>query len=400
MAPLMEMGETTSKHSLRTDPVVVAQVITRLNVGGPARHALLLTRSLEKRGFHNLLISGSEGLREGRLDPLDPNGSISVPTLHREVSLSDDLRTYFTLRRLFRLRRPAIIHTHMAKAGALGRLAAGAVPESVVLHTFHGHVLESYFGRLKEKAFMASERALARRSDVLVAVAPQTRDQLLDFGIGRPNQWRIVPLGLELESFLTDVPPRRVARIRIGLPESGPIVGIVGRLVKIKDHETFLRAAMEVSLAEPSCTFAVAGDGPLRPELEQLAVSVLPGRVKFLGWVSDLPSLYAALDVVVLTSRNEGTPVALIEAGAAKRPVVATDVGGVSEVVLQGGTGFLAAVGDVSSIARKILILLRDPERSREMGERARVHVVARFSATRLVNEMENLYLELLASRR
>lgn len=389
-----------SSDSLRSNPPLVAWVITRLNIGGPARHALLLSRSLQERGFHSVLISGSEGPREGRLDAFDLEESISVPTLRREISPLDDLRTYFTLRRLFRLRRPAIIHTHMAKAGAVGRLAAKAAPEAVVIHTFHGHVLESYFSRLKEKAFMASERALARRSDVLIAVASQTRDQLLDFGIGRPDQWRIVPLGLELASFLKDAPAPRVARTRLGLPEHGPIVGIVGRLAKIKDHETFFRAALEVSSAEPSSTFAVAGDGARRSELEQLAAQILPGRVRFLGWVSDLVSLYAALDVVVLTSRNEGTPVALIEAGAARRPVVATDVGGVSEVVRNGDTGFLVGVGDVSSVARKILLLLRDPERSREMGDRARAHVIVRFSATRSVKEMEDLYLELLASRR
>ena len=179
----------------------------------------------------------------------------------------------------------------------------------------------------------APSAALAKRTDALVSVSTRVRDELLALGIGTPGQWRVVPLGLELGDLLRGPAERSASRAALGLPPQDQLVGIVGRLAAIKDHGTFLAMAAKLAAARPDVSFVVAGDGALRESLEATARSLLGTRIRFLGWATDLPVLYGALDVVVLTSRNEGTPVALIEAGAAGRPVVATDVGGVAEVI-------------------------------------------------------------------
>jgi glycosyltransferase involved in cell wall biosynthesis len=283
----------------------------------------------------------------------------------------------------------------MAKAGSLGRWAARQADVPHVVHTFHGHVLQDYFSPPVNRAFISLERFLARKTDVLVAVSEAIRDELLDLGIGRRDQWRVVPLGLDLEALLEDLPDRAESRSTMGLPTEGPIVGIVGRLVPIKEHPLFFRAAARIARERPDIHFVVAGDGELRSTLENEARSLLSDKVTFLGWVDDLPALYSALDVVVLTSRNEGTPVALIEAAAAGRPAVATDVGGVGDVVLHGKTGCLVAPGDEDALARSIIGSL-DPIVGAALGRAGREHVADRFSSRRLVHDIAALYDDLL----
>jgi len=303
------------------------------------------------------------------------------------------------LTRLVRGRRPDVVHTHMAKAGAIGRLAAHRAEVPVIVHTFHGHVLDGYFSRPVARAFIATERRLARWSSALVAVSPAVRDELLDLGIGRTDQWRVIPLGLELDPLLDAGVDRASARSSLGLPVDGAVVGIVGRLVPIKDHATFIAAAAKVAAEREDVRFAIVGDGELRTDLERTSRAALGDRVVFTGWVHDLPRLYAALDVVALTSRNEGTPVALIEAAAAGRPVVATRVGGVADVVRDGVTGALVDAGDAAGIARELLKVLADAGLARARGDAARAHVRDRFSAERLEDDIVALYEELLGPR-
>jgi glycosyltransferase involved in cell wall biosynthesis len=377
----------------------VMRVITRLNIGGPARQAILLTDAFGSRGQASHLVWGTVSPGEGELTL--PRGTVNthVPELHRELRPADDVRAVWKLERLMRARRPQIVHTHMAKAGALGRLAARRTGVPVVIHTFHGHVLEGYFSGWKSRAFLATERGLARMSDALVAVSPAVREELLALGIGRPGQWRVIPVGLDLHDLLTREVDRAQARGALGLPETGPVVGIVGRLVAIKDHVTFLDAAARVARERPDVTFVVAGGGELRSELEVRARHLLGDRCRFLGWVMDLPTLYAALDVVVLTSRNEGTPVALIEAGAAGKPAVATRVGGVADVVQDGKTGLLVQPGDPRAVAAGISALLDDPGRARALGEAAKREASSRFTIERLADDLAGLYGELLARK-
>jgi glycosyltransferase involved in cell wall biosynthesis len=271
----------------------------------------------------------------------------------------------------------------------------------VVAHTFEGHVLEGYFSRARSRAFIEVERRLARRSDALIAVSSAIRDELLALGIGEPEQWHVIPVGLDLTELLAGPQERSRARTALHLPQEGRAIGIVGRLVPVKDHETFFRAAARLLAQDPELLVVVAGDGPDAARVREAADRIVgAGRVRFLGWVHDLRALYGALDVVVSTSRHEGTPAALMEAGAASLPVVATDVGGVADVVDDGTTGVLAPAGDDAAIAAVAASLLADPDRARVLGAAARDHVAGRFSSERLAADLVQLYDELLARRR
>lgn len=384
------------RHRALVNPRVL-RVMTRLNVGGPSRQAIFLTRELKERGFDTRLVWGASGPREGTVDPGPGVAATSMPWLTRDLHPAQDLRVLKDLYGMMRRWRPQIVHTHLAKAGALGRVAAQRSGVPVVVHTFHGHVLQEYFSALKNRAFVEAERRLAARTDALIAVAPWVRDELLAMGIGKERNWHVVPVGVDLAPLLTIRPDPTDARAKLGLPLDGPIVGCVGRLVAIKDHETFFQAAVRVADAVPDATFVLAGDGELREGLQAKATAMLGDRVRFLGWVDDLPTLYGAFDVVALTSRLEGTPVSLIEASAAGKPVVATNVGGVGDVVRDGNTGLLVPPRDPVAVAANVLTLLQDPEGARRMGEEGARWVEGRFSDHRLADDLTGLYERLLA---
>jgi glycosyltransferase involved in cell wall biosynthesis len=300
------------------------------------------------------------------------------------------------LQRRIHERRPDIVHTHLSKAGVLGRIAARRAKVPVVVHTYHGHIFEGYFRRPVARGFLEIEKRLARSTDALLAVSPEIRDQLLTLGIGKPSQWHVIPLGLELDHLLANSTTRPEARAALGLPSDRPIVGIVGRLVPIKAHHTFFQAASLIAQEEPNALFVVAGDGELRGELERAGRAALGERIRFLGWVSDLPLLYAALDVAVLSSENEGTPVALIEAGAAGLPTVATSVGGVPDVIQDGTTGLLVPAKDQAALAGATVKLLTTPELRRSIGLAARERVRDRYAAEVLVKNLAALYENLV----
>jgi glycosyltransferase involved in cell wall biosynthesis len=250
-----------------------------------------------------------------------------------------------------------------------------------------------------ERTILAVERALARRTDALVAVSDRVRDDLVALRVGRPEQWRVIPIVYELAGFATATLPRPEARRLLRIPPEGQVVGIVGRLVRVKDHDTLFAAARAILKTRSDVRFVVAGDGPLRVSLEGSAKRALGNRVQFLGWVQNLVALYRALDVIALTSRNEGTPAALIEAAACSVPAVATDVGGVSEVVLDGRTGFLVPPGESDMVAQRLLMLLSNSELRQEFGSAARDHVLERFDAGRAADAHDALYRELLSNR-
>jgi len=382
----------------------IVRIIARLNIGGPAIHTVLLTAGLDGARFESLLVTGVVGPDEGDMCDLALAKGVTpqvIPELGRELHLVRDLVTLFKLYRLLRRERPHVVHTHTAKAGAVGRVAARLAGVPVVLHTFHGHVFRGYFGPRKTQFFINLEKFLARLSDCVVTVSKGLRHDLAAYGIAPLTKIAVVPLGFDLEPFLT-VTQEAGARWRreAGLPEDAPLVGIVARLTGVKNHRLFLEMARRVADAAPETWFAVVGDGELRAELEAYAAELgLAGRVRFTGWVRDMPPVYAALDVVVITSLNEGTPVTLIEGMAAGRPVVSTAVGGVPDIVADGESGLLAPSGDADGLARAVTALLRAPARRQAMGQVGRESVRERFSAARLVGDVERLYLELLAFR-
>lgn len=376
----------------------VLRVIARLNIGGPAIHATLLHERLNPARFHSTLVTGSEAAGEGNyLDLHGRHAEVTlIPDLGREIRPLRDLRTVWQLTALMRRLRPHIVHTHTAKAGAVGRLAARLAHVPVVVHTFHGHVLSGYFSPATTAVYRGIERQLARHTDRLLAVTPRVADELVALGVGARSQYRVLPIGLDLAPLVASARHRGALRAELGVGDV-PLVGIVARLAPIKAHDVFLAVAARVRQTLPAARFLVVGDGEQRLALEQQATALgLADAVRFLGWRADIDRLYADLDVVVLTSRNEGSPVALIEAMAAGVPVVATDVGGVADVVEHGATGLLAPVDDAAGLAGHVLRLLAAPDERRVFGDRGRAAVVATYGADRLVTDIEALYEDLI----
>lgn len=381
----------------------VLRIIARLNVGGPAIHATLLTTRLDPSRYSTTLVAGTEGPEEGSyLDVrgVELPGLVRLPALGREIQGGQDVSALLTLMRLIRRERPHIVHTHTAKAGTLGRIAAYLCRVPVIVHTFHGHVLQGYFSAAKTRVFVGIERLLARASDRLIAVSPRVRADLLALGIGRPDRFDVVPLGLDLDRYLAVTGPDGALRRELGVDVDVPLIGIVARLVPIKAHELFLEAATRLMQRFPTARFVIVGDGERRGALQTLASTLgVDARVHFLGWRGDLDRIYADLDVVALTSRNEGSPVALIEAMAAGRTVVSTDVGGVSDVVADRRTGRLVADADAAALATVITELLEDAPQRCRLGAAARQHARTHYGAERLVADIDALYTRLLSTR-
>lgn len=381
----------------------VLRIIARLNVGGPALHATVLTERLDSRRYDSLLIAGTEEPAEGnylRLHGKELGHLIPLPALGREIRGWRDGAALLALVRLMRRVRPHVVHTHTAKAGTLGRLAAYLTGVPVVLHTYHGHVFQGYFSPARSRVFLAIERALARRTDRLLTVSETVRQELLGLGIGRPERFTVLPLGLDLDRFVTCETLAGQLRAELGVGVATPLVGIVARLVPIKAHEVLFEAAATLAAELPEARVLVVGDGERRAELEALADRLgLAGRLRFLGWRRDLDRIYADLDLVALTSRNEGSPVSLIEAMAAGRAVVATRVGGVPDIVEDGVTGCLVASGDARGLAEAIGALLRDPERRQAFGRAGRKRVYPAFGVDRLVADVDRLYTALLREK-
>jgi glycosyltransferase involved in cell wall biosynthesis len=386
------------------DPIRVLRVIARLNVGGPALHVSYLTRELDERGYETRLVAGRVGRGEGSMEYVAAEQGIEVryvDALQREIEPLADLRAALRLRRLIRTWRPQVLHTHTAKAGAVGRLAAllsGSARPRVVVHTFHGHVLRGYFGPLKAFLFRRLETMLAHSTDALIAVSSQVRDDLVRLGVAPSERISVIRLGLDLDARLkTDDPGGTHVRSDLGIAARSFVVGWFGRMTGIKRVDVLLDAFAALRAAGVDAQLLLVGDGPLRAELENHArVLEIDACVHFVGFQDDIGAYLEAVDGVALTSANEGTPVTLIEASAAKRPVVSTAVGGVPDVVLEGVTGFLVPDEDSHAVADRLRILASDPELRRQMGEAGARHVRATYSVPRLVDEIDALYRDLL----
>jgi len=364
-----------------------------MNVGGPALQVSTLMRGLDRELFDQRLFAGFVGPDEADyVNQRAPDVQVCrVPTLGRAVRPTDDLRALWELTTAMRQFRPHIVHTHTAKAGALGRAAAVLARVPVRVHTFHGHLLRGYFSPAKTRLVVQTERRLASVTDQLVAVGRTVRDDLLTAGIGRPAQYAVVPPG----TTLAPGPGRSEARRQLGLPQDSLVVAYVGRVTKIKRPDRFLAVAREVRRAVPAARFLVCGDGDLHGDLESAAD--LDDSLHLLGWRADVETVYAATDMVLLTSDNEGMPVSLIEAGLAGVPAVATNVGSVGEVVHNGETGLLAGP-DVEELAQHTIQILRDDQLRGRMGEQARMWTTQRFGAERLVQDTHDLYASVAAA--
>ncbi len=405
----------------------VIRIIARLNVGGPAKHVVWLTSGLKDAGFDTLLVTGK--VPEGEEDMSYFADELGVTPryfseMSREISLND-LRTVWKLYRLYLRERPDIVHTHTAKAGTVGRTAGflyrwltpgvfiGKPRQCKFVHTYHGHVFHSYYGPRRTRLFLAIERLLAKFiTDRLIVISKQQSIEIGEkFRVGRSDQIKVIPLGLDLGLFADHASRRAKFRHELCIPDHTILIGIVGRLTEIKNHQMFLSVAARLKEIDPACwrqgavRFIVIGDGGLREALEyQTEVLGLEQDVIFVGSRKDPEYFYPALDVVALTSHNEGTPLTLIEAMANARPVVATSVGGVvdllGEVVEDGPyevcrRGIAVPPGDREAFVSALSRIIRDRSLRQELGERGLEFVEVNYSKERLFEDIKNLYGEL-----
>jgi glycosyltransferase involved in cell wall biosynthesis len=381
----------------------VVRLFSRLNIGGPSIHVILLTAGLTPKGYRTRLVVGQESQQEGNLRSLAADHGVvceALPSLGREIRPLSDFRAFWGLLRMIRHFRPLVVHTHAAKAGLLGRAAARLAGVPVIVHTYHGHVLRGYFGPLRTAFFRLLEATMARLSDALVAVSDAVRKDLISLGVASEEKIRVVPLGLDLAHLARPL-PRGALRHRYGVVDQAPLIGMVGRLVPIKDVPTFLRAAQIVHNTRPDSRFALVGDGEERNLLEQECRQLgLSETVSFHGWRQDIGAVLGDLDVVVNSSLNEGTPVALIEALAAGRAVVATAVGGTPDLLGGGARGLLVPPSDPAALAAAILETLERPQAARERAEAGRAYVLAHHGVGRLLEDIDALYRELIAKKR
>jgi glycosyltransferase involved in cell wall biosynthesis len=401
----------------------VVRIIARLNVGGPAKHVVWLTAGLSD--YQTLLVAGTVPPGEGDMGYCAEQANVAphfIPEMSREIS-AKDIVTVWKLFRLFLRERPDIIHTHTAKAGTVGRVAGffyrWFTPTSLVgkprkvkfVHTYHGHIFHSYYGSLKTKLFIAIEKILARLvTDRIVVISDQQAREICDeFGVGKRKQIVVIPLGLDLELFDNNADRRQSMRGEFEISDQTLLVGIVGRLTEIKNHELFLDVVNEFSKANPGANvrFVIIGDGGQRENLERRSRE-LGLRVVFTGERDDPEYFYPALDVVALTSRNEGTPLTLIEAMANARPVIATSVGGVVDLlgpcVEQGSykiceRGISVPPGDAPAFAQGLAKLVVDKPLRDGMALRGFEFVHAKYPKQRLLTDISALYGNLLDQR-
>ena len=383
--------------------VKVMRVIARLNMGGPALHVSYLTKGLEPRGYETMLVVGSIGRDEASMEHLLAGTGIKpvvVGSLQREIQPLADLLAVYRLRKLIRTFRPEILHTHTAKAGTIARVAAllsGDARPPIVVHTFHGHVLKGYFEPARTAFFRLLERALARISDVLIAVSPQVRDDLAELKVAPRQKFTVIRLGIDLSNRLEAAEDIGEYRRVLGLSPETFVVGWVGRMTAIKRATDVVEIVAHLRQRGIDATLCMVGDGPDRLAVETRAKGLgLAASSLFLGYQRDVGPYYRVFDALALTSANEGTPVSVIEALASGTPVVAFEVGGVADVVRDGIDGFLVPPGDIDAAADRLSRLAADPELRRVMGAAGPARVIERYAVQRLVEEIDELYRTLL----
>lgn len=390
----------------------VLRIINRLNLGGPTYNAAYLSKFMEPE-FETLLVSGmkddEEESSEFIVRDLDLH-PVYVPDMYRELNPFKDYKSYYKLRKIIEEYKPDIVHTHAAKAGAVGRLAASHSGVPVIVHTFHGHVFHSYFSAAKTRVFLEIERYLAKRTTKIIALSELQRNELSEtYKIAPADKFQIIPLGFDLRKFGENKEEKRKTfREQYGLQEEDVAIGIVGRLVPIKNHDLFLRAVKQLlGMTDKKVRVFIIGDGEERPKIEALAnelgLSYCNGTesttaiVTFTSWIKQIDVSNAGMDLIALTSKNEGTPVSLIEAQASGKPIVSTMVGGINDVVIPGETALLSPSEDVGAFAANLAKLVNSESLRLKMSQSGSQHVYEKFSHKRLCSDMRTLYTSLLA---
>lgn len=387
-----------------SERIRVLRVVARLNMGGPTLNVSYLSSGLVERGYDTTLVAGRLARGEDSMAFEAERLGVDVvqlAELHRDLSPRYDTFAVRRLIREIRRVRPHIVHTHTAKAGAVGRMAAilaGDARPPVLVHTFHGHVLRGYFDPLRTEFFRETERMLARHTTRLVAVSPEVRDDLVRLGVAPREKFSVIRLGIELDERVGDGSSGGELRREFGILSERFVVGWIGRMTGIKRVPDVLATFARLCELGVDAQLVLVGDGPERGALEQRAHNLgIARRTLFAGYQTEIASYLDLFDAFLLPSANEGTPVVAIESLAARTPVVATRVGGVPDIVRDGTDGFLAETGDVETLAAHLASLARDPDLRARMGAAGREHVLPRYRVSRLVDDVDALYRELLA---
>ncbi|HKO80122.1 MAG TPA: glycosyltransferase [Chitinophagaceae bacterium] len=393
----------------------VLRILNRLAIGGPLLNASYLTKYMAPE-FETMLVVGEREDHEKDASFVTDGLGIQpvfIPEMGRSVDPRKDYMAYKKMKKLIADFKPDIVHSHSAKPGAIGRMAAKAMNVPVIVHTYHGHVFHSYFHPLKTKLFINIERKLGKKTDAIVAISQQQKKELtIDFNIAPENKFRVIPLGLDLDKFQINREEKRQAfRSSFGIKEDEVVLTITGRLVPIKNQVLFLEGIKHLLQNSRQAIKAfIVGDGESRTLLEEKARQLNIGfstekHIKhdqplvFTSWRSDIDHINAGSDIIVLTSFNEGTPVSLIEAQAACKPVVSTRVGGIEDVVKDNETGLLSDINDTASFCKNLIKMTESKELRCKFGEAGEEYVSTRYSYRRLVNDMSVLYHDLLSAK-
>ena len=373
--------------------IKVLRIISRMNVGGPAVQISGLMRSLDQTRFNQVLVTGFCDKNE--VDYLNVVAkdipATQIVGFGKRLNFFSDFRTLIFLIRFIRAFQPDIVHTHTAKAGIVGRIASFvSFQNSKRIHTFHGHLLTGYYGKFGTKLIIMSEKVLAKISALIFTVGVQVKNDLVSARIAKSKKIRVVPPGLDINFNLNKSEARKI----LGLDQNSTYCGFIGRITQIKRPDRFIEAIKIAKTLNSKTKYLIVGSGELETKMREVSAEFnLP--ITFLGWRSDIENILPALDFVTLTSDNEGMPVSLIQAGMAGLPAIATNVGSVSEVVIQAKTGFLTNT-NAEEIATRIIELENNPGLRKQMGEEARVHSAKEFSLARLVSDHEKYYLDSL----
>ena len=369
------------------------RIIARMNVGGPAVQVSGLMRGFDDEVFEHELVTGfcaadeADYLEKVAIDVK----AVRIDGLGRSIKPRADLTALFAIIKEIRRFKPDVIHTHTAKAGVVGRIASIlSGHKSIRVHTFHGHLLNGYFGASKTKLVVLVEKFLALFTDQLLTVGAKVKDDLIAVGVGNQNVFGVIPPGLQL----AEVPSQAMARKELGLKIDATYCAFIGRITQIKRPDRFLNVVAEVKSRGIDLHFIVAGAGDLLQYCQDRAKDEnLP--VTFLGWREDIEVILAAANFVLLTSDNEGTPLSLIQAGMVGIPVVATNVGSTNEIVVNGETGLLTDLS-ISQLADAVVKVATDSALRVKMGAAGKEYTMARYGVARLVKDHQDLYLRLL----
>jgi len=391
--------------------IKILRIMHRVNVGGPTYHAAYLTKHLNNNNFETLLVSGNLNIGEKSGEYILKELGVKVnyiKNMYRPINLKKDLRAYYELRKIIKKYKPHIVHTHAAKSGALGRLAAIHEKTPIIIHTFHGHVFHSYFGVLKTNIYLYIERYLAKKSTKIIAISELQKNELVnEFNICSNNKINVVPLGFDLNKFSENIFLKRNSfRKEFNISNNELAIGIIGRLTHIKNQKFFIKVLNHIrNKTSKKIRAFIIGDGEDRKKLEYYAnkyqidftdnkSNIHDKLLCFTSWRKDIDYVYAGLDIICLTSLNEGTPVTLIEAQAASKPIVSTNVGGVKDVILENISGFLSNKNNHKEFSTLLINLIEDDKLRFKMSKNGNKFVTKKFNYIRLVSDIKKLYFK------